>query len=154
MNTKLYRSNTESMLAGVCGGLAHYLNIDVSLVRLVFVLLAFGEGIGILLYFILWLIMPTADHTTTNDIGDNIRGAAHEMKNQALEMGQDIQQAASSPNPKTGLIVGSTLIILGVIALLNSLNIPELSWITFDLLWPLLLIGFGVAMLARRNREL
>jgi phage shock protein C len=55
---KLYRSNKEKMLGGVCGGLAEYLNLDVTVVRLIFVALALLGGPGLLAYIILWVITP------------------------------------------------------------------------------------------------
>ena len=61
METKrLYRSGRNAMIAGVCGGLAEYFNIDPTLVRLAFVLLAFATGFfpALLLYLILWIIVP------------------------------------------------------------------------------------------------
>lgn len=55
---KLMRSRNDKMIAGVCGGLARYLGVDSTVVRLIFaVLLLFGGGGGIL-YLILWLVMP------------------------------------------------------------------------------------------------
>ena len=51
---RLTRSNNK-MIGGVCAGLAEYLDIDPTIVRIVWVLMA---GFGILLYIILWLIMP------------------------------------------------------------------------------------------------
>ena len=58
MQRKLYRSRNDSRIAGICGGLGEYLDIDPTLVRLVFVLLALTGGHGVLLYIILWLIVP------------------------------------------------------------------------------------------------
>ncbi len=58
MSRRLYRSRTERMVGGVCGGLAEYLNMDPTIVRLVFVLLALLGGHGLLLYLILWLVVP------------------------------------------------------------------------------------------------
>jgi phage shock protein C len=58
MQRKLYRSRNDSRIAGVCGGLGEYLDIDPTLVRLIFVLLALTGGHGVLLYIILWLIVP------------------------------------------------------------------------------------------------
>jgi len=55
---KLYRNPSEGMIAGICAGLGEYLDIDATLVRLVFVLLAFGGGSGVLIYIIMWLIIP------------------------------------------------------------------------------------------------
>jgi phage shock protein C len=56
---KLYRSRTDKMIAGVCGGLGTYLGVDPTLIRLAFVLLLlFGIGSGLLMYFIIMLIVP------------------------------------------------------------------------------------------------
>lgn len=58
MGKKLYLSYTDRKLAGVCGGIAEYLNIDATLVRLVWVILAFTPFNSVIAYFIAWLIMP------------------------------------------------------------------------------------------------
>jgi phage shock protein PspC (stress-responsive transcriptional regulator) len=55
---KLYRSSTDKMLAGVCGGLGQYFGIDPTVVRLIFALLVVFVGSGVILYIILALIMP------------------------------------------------------------------------------------------------
>lgn len=54
---RLTRSD-DKMIGGVCAGLAEYLDIDPMIVRIVWVLMVFFAGFGILLYVILWLIMP------------------------------------------------------------------------------------------------
>jgi len=58
MEKRLQRSRTEKMLGGVCGGLAAYFSIDPTLVRVLWVAMTLIVGIGILLYIILWLVMP------------------------------------------------------------------------------------------------
>jgi phage shock protein C len=55
---RLFRNRTEVMLGGVCGGLAKYLNIDPTVVRLVFILLLFIGGSGFWIYMVLWFITP------------------------------------------------------------------------------------------------
>lgn len=57
---KLYRSRTDQMIGGVCGGLADYFNMDPTVIRLLFVLLAVLAGHGVLIYLILWLVIPPA----------------------------------------------------------------------------------------------
>ncbi len=54
----LYRSKSDRMIAGVCGGLAKRFNISSTWVRLAFVLIVFLGGAGFLLYLILWIIVP------------------------------------------------------------------------------------------------
>ena len=54
---RLTRSD-DTMIGGVCAGLAEYLDIDPTIVRIVWVLMVLFAGFGILLYVILWLIMP------------------------------------------------------------------------------------------------
>ncbi len=58
LNKRLYRSRTNKVIGGVCGGLGDYFGIDPVLFRLAFVLLVIMFGTGILAYLILWLIMP------------------------------------------------------------------------------------------------
>ncbi|MCP4422150.1 MAG: PspC domain-containing protein [Chloroflexi bacterium] len=58
-NKQLVRNTNDEMVAGVCSGIADYLNIDPVIVRLVFVLMALGGGHGILAYIILAILMPT-----------------------------------------------------------------------------------------------
>lgn len=55
---KLFKSQADKKLCGVCGGIAEYFNIDSTLVRLGFIFLVFGCGTGILAYFIAALVMP------------------------------------------------------------------------------------------------
>lgn len=56
---RLYRSNRDSMLGGVAGGLAEYFSMDPTIIRLLFVLLAFGTfGSATLFYLALWVIIP------------------------------------------------------------------------------------------------
>jgi phage shock protein C len=55
---KLYRSMKNKMLGGVAAGLGEYLTIDPTLVRLAFVALALMGGPGIVIYFIMWLVVP------------------------------------------------------------------------------------------------
>jgi phage shock protein C len=59
-NKKLYRSNNDKMLAGVCGGLGDFLGLDPTLVRLAFVLLAILGGPGFIIYLVMWIIVPPA----------------------------------------------------------------------------------------------
>lgn len=57
---RLTRSITDKKVAGVCGGLAEYFNVDSTLVRLIFVLATLMGGPGLLLYIVLWVVMPEA----------------------------------------------------------------------------------------------
>ena len=55
---RLSRSSSQKMIAGVCGGVAEYLGWDVTIVRLLWIVLTLAGGSGILIYLILWLVMP------------------------------------------------------------------------------------------------
>lgn len=54
---KLTRSN-NGMIGGVCAGIAEYMNLDPTIVRIIWILMVFFAGFGVLLYFILWLVIP------------------------------------------------------------------------------------------------
>ena len=61
---KLYRSATDKVVAGVCGGLAAYFKIDPVIVRLAFVLFALAGGASVLLYIVLWVMVPVGEGTS------------------------------------------------------------------------------------------
>lgn len=56
---RFYKSETDKKIGGVCGGIAEYFNIDPTIVRLIWGVLAFAYGTGIIAYLICWAIMPT-----------------------------------------------------------------------------------------------
>ena len=55
---KLYRSKANRQVAGVCGGLAQHFNVDATLIRVLFVVLAVLGGSGLVLYVAMWIIIP------------------------------------------------------------------------------------------------
>ena len=55
---RLHRSRQDKVIAGVCSGLANYFNIDPVLVRIIWLILVFCFGVGVLAYLICWVIMP------------------------------------------------------------------------------------------------
>ena len=58
MEKRLYRSKTNKTIAGVCGGLAEYLNIDPTIVRLIWALIVFCAGAGVVAYIVCALVIP------------------------------------------------------------------------------------------------
>ena len=61
---KLARSRTDKKIAGVCAGFANYLDLDVTLVRILWLMLVIFGGTGVLAYFIAWIIMPEEPQRT------------------------------------------------------------------------------------------
>jgi phage shock protein C len=56
---KLFRSRKSRLLAGVCGGVAEYLNLDPTIIRLVWVLFSLLFGFGVLAYIVAWILIPS-----------------------------------------------------------------------------------------------
>ncbi len=72
MNSKkMYRSRDEKMIAGVCGGIAEYLGVDPTVVRILFVFLLFLGGNGLFLYLILMFLMPQKPVEITTTPAEN-----------------------------------------------------------------------------------
>ncbi len=152
MTRKLYRSRSDAILGGVCGGLGQYLNIDPTLVRLFFILLALGNGIGVLLYLLLWFIVPR-EGTGEFASSDTIHAGADEIAARARGLGQDLGTNLPRSSQQSGAIIGAALILLGAIFFLQNLDLPWLRWLRFDTLWPLLLIFGGIFVLLRQTRR-
>src|SRR4030042_390061 len=150
MENRLLRSRSDVMIGGVCGGLAKYLRIDSSFVRLFFVLLAMaGGGIGVFVYLLLWIILPVEGHERDSTLEENVRTGSQEIADRARAVGDDFREMVSRPNPQAGLVIGGALIILGVVYLIRNLDVPWLNWLDFDLIWPVLLIMAGIALFRR-----
>jgi phage shock protein C len=151
MKPKLARSQTDKMVAGVCGGLAAYLGIEALWVRLFFVLITVvPNGIGVLVYFILWIVMPQAGQEDL-PTEQRIQAGAEEMAGRAQELAHNVGQAVrGTSNRQAGIIVGFALIVFGVMFLLSNLNL--FWWFDWSKWWPLLLVAGGLALLVSRAR--
>jgi phage shock protein C len=149
MEKRLYRSRADSMLGGVCGGLAAYFSVDVTLIRLLFVLFAVATGVGILAYFILWLVVPVEGQSAA-DLGERIHEGAEEIADRARTMTEDLRSADGSRRSGATVVVALVLILIGVVFLLRNVGVSWARWIRPGILWPILPIGLGVALLWRR----
>lgn len=68
---RLYRSRTDSKIAGVCGGLAEYFKIDPTIIRVIFVILLLPGGLpGFVPYVILWLVVPLTPSRPRSNVID------------------------------------------------------------------------------------
>lgn len=152
MHHKLYRSRTDEMLGGVCGGLGDYFGIDSNLIRLIFVVLAVVNGVGVLIYLALWLIVPREEFQESS-AQEWIRTGAEEMAGKARAWGDEVGRASEGSNQPARATIGGILIALGVIFLLRNLGIFRASWLRFDILWPVLLVLCGIVILWRRKGE-
>jgi phage shock protein C len=137
---RLKRSKSDRMIAGVCGGLAAYLDIDSTLVRLAFAILLFASGIGFPIYLILWVIMPEEDSDDRPD--------AEVIQKNLGEMGSSIHSGISRLDRQA--TVGLLLVLLGAYFLLTQFG--WLNWISGAVFWPLVIIGIGVYLLIRQTR--
>ncbi|MGB2770057.1 MAG: PspC domain-containing protein [Candidatus Zixiibacteriota bacterium] len=124
MEKKIYRSRTNSMIAGVCGGLGEYLNVDPTILRVVAVLLIFADGIGLLAYLIGWVVIPRRPEMEAEVVAP-----------ERSELGR--------------LLPGLALILIGLIFLLNNL----IPWFDLGYLWPVILIVLGVALLLKAQKR-
>ena len=67
MKKKLYRSKKDHMIAGVCGGIAEYFDVDTTLVRLLTVLFVLLGGAGVAVYVIAWIVIPKNPEQVSDD---------------------------------------------------------------------------------------
>ena len=72
---KLYKSRKNKMLGGVCGGLAEYLNMDPTIVRIIAGVLCLVKGLGVLVYLIMCIVMPYNDEDFSEDDTENLKSA-------------------------------------------------------------------------------
>ena len=92
MTKKLYRSQNDKIIAGVCGGLADYFDIDPTIIRLLFILVVAFGGSGLLIYLILWLIMPRETEGSAVINEQRIHEFAQEIKEKAHDLKEEFKK--------------------------------------------------------------
>ncbi|HUD20567.1 MAG TPA: PspC domain-containing protein [Candidatus Saccharimonadales bacterium] len=145
---KLYRSETDRVIAGVCGGLGDFFEVDSTIVRIIFILLALG-GVGVVLYLILMFVIPTQSTKGADErekIKNNAEAMAEEVKRHAKTWGD-----RTHSHSETRVWLGIALMALGVLWLLQAFNI--IVGFNFWRLWPILLIVVGLTIIGRRHND-
>lgn len=145
MKKRLYRSEKDRVLGGICGGLGEYLGIDPVFTRVFFIAWAILGEFSVLIYIILWIVLPNESEANAsgNFTGEDL-GARFRL------MSQEIGLAVREPSSKLFTYVGIGTISWGVYNLLRRMGI---SWDYTNYLGPALLILAGVYVLIRARRQ-
>lgn len=146
-NSKLYRSKSDRVVAGVCGGLGKFFQVDSTIVRLIFILITVFGGSGILLYLILWLIVPP-ENSASEITRENISKNADEMKESVKKFANDIKLDTSHTDSRR--LFGIVILIFGVMLLLGNFGFfnPALLWKYFP---AIVVIILGISVLRKRG---
>lgn len=155
-NKTLHRSQTDRILAGVCGGLAEYFEVDSTIIRLLFILIVALGGSGLFIYFILWFIMPkkagevmAINEQRVKEFADEIKAKANDLREEFKKDRPEPAAAEVKDRRHSGLF-GWLLIVLGIVFLANNF-MP--FWMRAHIFsyWPLLLVFIGVAIIVGRK---
>ena len=136
---RLFRDVENSTIAGVCAGIANFFNIDVVIIRAIFVIVFLFGGFGIPLYIILWIIVPKANTTidklrmrgrpiTVESVREEVESAANRLKKESKSFAQRIRkdehynQRFSSFGRLINTLFGSGLILAGLVGLIMFLT--------------------------------
>lgn len=146
MNRRLYRSHTDSVVSGVAGGVAEYLDVDPAIVRVLWALLALVTGgVFLVLYIVMWVVVPYRP-----EAGDAAAG-----EQAAADGTAPTWNAQPHPGPRGhrsgsgSWIFGLILVIVG----LYFLGVEYLPDINVDRLWPLGLVVVGLVLLVGAMRR-
>ncbi len=143
MKNRVYRSRKYRAIAGVAGGLAEYFNVDVVLVRLLWVISIFAGGGGVLAYIIAWIVIPEENREDGKimDTGERYETNADSRE----DTPEDITKGAGARRQRN---FGLLLIGLGILFLIR-----QFFGFFFHYFWPLLLVALGVFLLLRERRD-
>lgn len=138
-NKVLKRSRTNRVIAGVCAGLADYFNIDIALMRVLFVVATICGSFGFWMYVILWIVVPD-EYTIESG-----------YKEQRHDEPFDITPREDRKTVSGVMLASLILIFIGLVALID--NFTPIAWIWK--LWPVVLIIIGVVILLNslKNNE-
>jgi phage shock protein C len=142
MSRRLERSRTNRVIAGVCGGLGEYLDIDATFVRVAIIVLTVIGGVGILVYVVLLVLMPLPGESP-------IFGPASGPATTGDATTPAVVDPAAAERRRNA--VGILLVAVGAIFLLGNLGLFRgLDW---KYIWPLVVIALGVFLIAQRTRR-
>ena len=131
---QLCRSESDRMIAGVCGGIAEYFELDSSLVRFLFILIILLGGSGLFIYVILWTVLPPGADPA------EIKG---EIMGQTISDKVDKNMRGKSRKNVWGIF----LIGLGIVMLLQNFGVARLLYL--DKSWPAILVILGLLVMSR-----
>lgn len=114
MKDKLYRSRRVRVFGGIAGGLAQYFNLDPILVRVLFVVITILHGFGILLYIILWIVVPEEPFEVAYKVKTDDQTAG-EQSGQTDSMNFDGTQPIPQKQSSGKIVLGIILIVIGLI---------------------------------------
>lgn len=142
---RLLRDSKNKMVAGVASGIANYFEVDPNIIRLLFIVLAVFGGSGILIYFLLWLLLPK-DTSKTTEEKDVMRENVQQMKDAVREFAKEIKKETHGDThekkEKSQKSLGIVLVVIGLLFLLTNLGLLDMYVI--KKLWPVLLIFLGI----------
>lgn len=138
-----YRSRINRIIGGVCGGLSERLNFDVSIIRLIFVLLALFGGGGLLIYIVLWIIVPERPWELPGQGARYGSDYGSYQSTGATDDQQNIEYESVKTDSKFHLLLGAGLIVAGLLFMMANF----VSWLNIRDLWPVVLIFAGLALL-------
>ena len=182
MEKRLFRNEHDKMIAGVASGLADYMQMDLTVVRLLFVLGTFGLfGTGLLVYIVMWIITPvnndpiakynqfneyfqknknTSSMFNSPNAFNNPTNSGPQTKWNTENVGTDFNQANDfkqfqKTNDTGRTIGGLILLVLGVYFLLRELNVmPE--WFNIFKIYklrPLAIVAIGISLIFKNQRK-
>ena len=147
MANRLYRSKSDRILGGVCAGLGSFLRIDPVFIRIFFIVWTVLGEFAVLIYFLLWVIVPS-DSSTDADESFQI----NDLGARFHQMGQEIAEVTRQPNSELIIFAGVGLIAWGVYYLVRRL-IPLDFGAYSQYLWPAMLIIAGLFVIIRTTRR-
>jgi phage shock protein C len=147
MNKKLVRPKHGRVLFGVAQGLGEYFDIDPVIIRILFVIFTISGGAGILLYIIGILLIPDEMKDTIREEVEEIKKNHHANNNESVE--EKTSSAKISKQRDSSIIFGLIVLFVGLMFLFSNF-LPWLSWGKF---WPVILIFFGLLIIADARKE-
>jgi len=146
---KLLRSSKDRVILGVCGGLADYFEVDPVIVRVIFILLAFGSGFGVILYIVLAIAIPSDSDSSDGESKERIKKVADDVKEKINSVASEIKSDSSNTEKVRNLknLAGIILIVIGIIVLANQFF--NIHWIEQALL-PLMIVLLGFYLVFKK----
>lgn len=155
MNRRLYRSVADRRIGGVAAGTATYFDIDPSISRVLWLVLAIvSGGLFVIVYLVMWAVVPEEPYPAAGasppaSASPSLEASVDEPAAEGSAVPGSSPMAGAGTRPNGRLVLGAILILIGAWFLADRF----LPWLDWDLVWPVGLVVIGILVLATALRR-
>ncbi len=143
MEKKLYRSRNKKVVAGIAGGLGDYLDVDPVIIRIIIVLITIFQGVGLLVYIIMWIVVPEEPYDVSKVSAEPKYSEDTGQSTETNFAGNSSNETKPEKSSNGRIIFGVILIFIGIVFLFERF----IPFFDFEFIFAIGMVALGLALI-------